>query len=982
MIHRFFKSLSRILGKDQGKVIAVFAASAVEADHAVRYLRAGAPDVPVWLFALEPPEEETAALCERVFADRSATRLFFAAQRLLWPHMVALVAVHWSGRHGAWAIKAAPFLIPPFRGLIFNTNNDSFSTRSSKEVFKHVRRAMIETFLRAIGKTEGKVIAVFEASAEDAHRAVRYLRNGAPDVPVWLFSLEPPGQETAVLCDRVTVRKGPVRLFCAAQRILWPRRVALAATRWDGQPGRWAIKTAPFFIPFFRALVFNEHNDSFGAKPGTIFGHVRYRLFSGETPPPWIFRFGLGLLLACVRWLARSSNPASDAPLRRKLRSLEALNAKWNGKQDRLTPYDVLVFPVIDWDWRFQRPQHLSLEFARRGHRVFYLSTTFLPAFGLPEPHTRTVAKDVHVVDLPASEDPPDIYRDIPNEVQLAAMEYGLQCLKKKFNIGATLSLVDYPFWAPLALRLNNNVVLYDCMDDYLSFRNAGRPARELEPVIASQADLVVCSSTHLQERMRRLGRESILVRNAADPEHFGTPPAALALEPNGRPIVGYYGKINESTDVDLLSYAARSLPETRFVIIGRNDRGDLSGLDRWPNVTMLGEVPYPRLPEYVHGFDVGIVPYCIDDHSLATDPVKVWEYLCAGKPVVAVRYPEIDRLAGLIALADGPEQFVEAIRWTLANDSPREAERRRIFAGENTWSERCDAFQEAVAPFFPKVSIIVLTYNQRDFTERTLSTIDEFTGYPNYEVILVDNASTDGTPEMLAAWAATHPYAKTIFNSSNLGFSAGNNVGARAATGDYFVLLNNDVCLTDGWLGTLLAHFRADPELGILGPVTNSCGNESVVYIGDYDDVDKMAILARSYTNARRGQRTELRVANFFCVMIPRTVWDDVGELDENFGVGLFEDDDYAMRVRAAGHRVACAEDVFVHHHHSASIGALGTAAYDELFNRNRRYFESKWGVWTPPVFRKQVQDVIAERAGTLPIQMAVGRGVATSQR
>jgi len=82
MIHRFFKSLSRILGKDQGKVIAVFAASAVEADHAVRYLREGAPDVPVWLFTLEPPEEETAALCERVFAESSATQLFFTAQKL------------------------------------------------------------------------------------------------------------------------------------------------------------------------------------------------------------------------------------------------------------------------------------------------------------------------------------------------------------------------------------------------------------------------------------------------------------------------------------------------------------------------------------------------------------------------------------------------------------------------------------------------------------------------------------------------------------------------------------------------------------------------------------------------------------------------------------------------------------------------------------------------------------------------------------
>jgi GT2 family glycosyltransferase len=68
-------------------------------------------------------------------------------------------------------------------------------------------------------------------------------------------------------------------------------------------------------------------------------------------------------------------------------------------------------------------------------------------------------------------------------------------------------------------------------------------------------------------------------------------------------------------------------------------------------------------------------------------------------------------------------------------------------------------------------------------------------------------------------------------------------------------------------------------------------------------------------------------------------------------------------MRVRSAGYGIACAEDVFVHHHASASIGALPPASYDELFNRNRRYFESKWGAWTPPVFRKEVQDRLADR-------------------
>ncbi len=834
---------------------------------------------------------------------------------------------------------------------------------------------MINALFRVLGKTQGKVIAVFAVTAEDARRAVRYLRAGAPDVPLWLFSLEKPAQETAALCERVDVRKGPTLLLLAAQRLLWPRRVALAAATWNGERGHWTLKVAPFLIPPFRALIFNENGDSFAGRPGLLAGHIRHRLFSGDTPPPPILALGLRLFLPLARRTMRG----------RAVERLETLKAKWHGSIHKLNPYDVLVFPVIDWDWRFQRPQHLSLELARRGHRVFYISTTLLPVFGWFESRLRLIEKNVYVLELPGGGNPPDIYRDIPDDVQLAAMEFGLRYLKQKYVIGATLSLVDYPFWAPLARRLNNNIVLYDCMDDYQSFSNAGRPARELEPEIARDADLVVCSSTYLQERIGRLGRESILIRNAADPEHFGTRPTSLTVEP-GKQTVGYYGSITDYIDIGLLTYAARSLPDARFIVIGRNMIGDNNGKDlselaALPNVTLTGEVPYQRLPEYVHAFDVGVLPYRIGAHSLATDPVKVWEYLSAGKPVVAVRFPEIERLGDLIALTDGREEFVDAIRSALAHDSPAEAERRRTFARDNTWSSRCDAIEQAVEPFFPKISVIVLTYNKLAFTERTLSSLEDFTGYPNLEVILVDNGSTDGTPEFLSRWAAIHPYAKVILGPTNLGFSAGNNVGARAATGEYLVILNNDVCLTDGWLGTLLAHFRDDPKLGILGPVTNTCGNESVVYIGEYDDVYKMAILAAGYTHARRGQRTPLRVANFFCVMIPRAVWKQVGELDEAFGVGLFEDDDYAMRVRAAGYHIACAEDVFVHHHASASIGALGSASYDELFNRNRRYFESKWGAWIPPVFRKEVQDHLAERHARVAVATGAARGATTAE-
>jgi hypothetical protein len=118
--------------------------------------------------------------------------------------------------------------------------------------------------------------------------------------------------------------------------------------------------------------------------------------------------------------------------------------------------YDILLFPVVDWHDRFQRPHHLSLEFARRGYRVFSFSRHFERALCACGVQSETVAPNLFYVRLPGSLDPPDIYADIPNEVQLAAMENGIRQLSARFGSTATLSIVDYPFWAPLVRRLHN----------------------------------------------------------------------------------------------------------------------------------------------------------------------------------------------------------------------------------------------------------------------------------------------------------------------------------------------------------------------------------------------------------------------------------------------------------------------------------------------------------------------------------------------
>jgi len=121
-----------------------------------------------------------------------------------------------------------------------------------------------------------------------------------------------------------------------------------------------------------------------------------------------------------------------------------------------------------------------------------------------------------------------------------------------------------------------------------------------------------------------------------------------------------------------------------------------------------------------------------------------------------------------------------------------------------------------------PKVSIIILTYNNLDYTRQCLESIFQKTEDVRYEIILVDNNSADGTRVYLKNLASEHTNLQVILNTNNEGFARGNNQGAAAAEGEYLVFLNNDVVVTRGWLRGLLRHVD-DPNVGLVGPVTDS---------------------------------------------------------------------------------------------------------------------------------------------------------------
>ena len=623
---------------------------------------------------------------------------------------------------------------------------------------------------------------------------------------------------------------------------------------------------------------------------------------------------------------------------------------------------DLVFWSIIDWEFRHQRPQHLAAGFANRGHRVFYISVRLVenaePGF-LVEPIDEDAG--IYSINLYSSS-PLEIYGNVPKGASLAFLKRSLGAMLAWAETDDVISIVQYPFWYQLAQSIPGGRVCFDCMDHLAGFSNVPPAVVAEEARLLRGADTVVVSAVRLHELTQPLRQSKALtmVRNACEYDHFAREPQQPYRDPGGRRVIGYYGAIAEWFDIDLVRKIAHRFPDCAVLLVGRDTVGAQARLADCANVDFVGEVPYEALPKYLYGMDVCTIPFQLNDLTRATNPVKAYEYLCSGRPVVSVALPELGSFEGQVLQARSHEQFLTHLDRCLSESPGGSASaKRKAFAARHTWSDRVEAFAEALEAM-PRatVSVVIVTYNNLDLTKTCLASLQADPLGPPYEVIVVDNASTDGTPDYLAELSQSLPWMKVLLNSENRGFAAANNQGLAIANGDFLVLLNNDTVVTPGWAQTLAHHLRSDPQIGAIGPVTNNIGNEARMAMR-YQKLEDMPAEARANTCARLGQTFDIRVLAFFCVMFPRATYEAAGPLDENFGRGFFEDDDYCQRIRRLGKRLVCAEDVFVHHHLSAAFGKLTSSSRQKLFEQNRAYYESKWGPWMPHSYR---QDVMRE--------------------
>lgn len=381
---------------------------------------------------------------------------------------------------------------------------------------------------------------------------------------------------------------------------------------------------------------------------------------------------------------------------------------------------DIICISSADWDaplWT--NKQHLMSRLAEE-NRVLYVESVGLRRPTLaPTDRERIVRRVRHYFAGPRQVPGKNLYVLSPLVVPFYQTAWlrrlnGMLLLNEVRRTAERLKMRQPILWSyipnayALAHHLNEKLVVYHCVDDLATI--AGIPAaavKKMEERFLAEADAVITTSQALYEARRGFNPHTYLFTNVADAEHFGKalrPDVALApaMRDIPRPVAGYVGALDAyKVDFAFLAEVAKRLPDWSFVLVGPVGQGqpstDLGTLRTLANVHLTGWVDYKEIPSYLKGFDVALIPHHLSDYTTSSFPMKLYEYLAAGRPVVSTPLPAIADVA-MVRFAETVEGFAEAIRLAKATDSPEMVRRRVNEAKQHTWEDRLKSFDEVLA--------------------------------------------------------------------------------------------------------------------------------------------------------------------------------------------------------------------------------------------------------------------------------------------
>jgi glycosyltransferase involved in cell wall biosynthesis len=254
---------------------------------------------------------------------------------------------------------------------------------------------------------------------------------------------------------------------------------------------------------------------------------------------------------------------------------------------------------------------------------------------------------------------------------------------------GQVVVIVDHPAWHPILSHMRGCVrVVYDCIDLIGAFPNTPLKLLKSENMLIREADVVLASSRAICQYVGQV-RAAVIVPNGAELRHFS--PVACKAPSASQVEILYFGAISHWFDVALVRRVARRLPNWRFTLIGEADRRMAEGLGMAGNVHLVGEVHYKDLPVYLARASAAIIPFKINSLTEGVNPVKVYEYLAAGRPVVATALPELIGTPHVVT-ANNARDFANALLVCVNSDSPEARLERSRWAAGQDWDIRAKA--------------------------------------------------------------------------------------------------------------------------------------------------------------------------------------------------------------------------------------------------------------------------------------------------
>ncbi len=351
------------------------------------------------------------------------------------------------------------------------------------------------------------------------------------------------------------------------------------------------------------------------------------------------------------------------------------------------------------------RAQQLMTRFAAAGYRVLYIDAPITWLSPLKNP-TYWKHRVFHVPRLEEVSSGIFVYTPLPllpfanlqpwiNKLNQLVLSRALKKVMAKLEFVKPILWTYLPNNIDILKHLPHSQLIYDCADEHASFPGfvKAEVVLEMENRLLAQAEVIFTSAQELYNRRVAHCQNIHLINNGADFEHFRQAlnedlviPEDIASLP--KPIVGYIGAISAWLDLELIIVLARANPKWSFVMVGPQDI-DLTELRAFGNLFFVGPKSYGVLPSYLKSFDLCLIPFKINDLTVNVNPVKLYEYLAAGKPVLSTALPEVLEFSDYVAIANNTEEFIALAAQEIVEDNSQKIQSRLEIAFANSWDLR-----------------------------------------------------------------------------------------------------------------------------------------------------------------------------------------------------------------------------------------------------------------------------------------------------